>query len=441
MGRVFCRKDALSSPDYWITNIYSRLKLLDSKHEDEYDVIMSRIKGSQTAEYGISPSHTHFYRSDYTLHVRPHYSIGLRNVSKRTVRCESLNGENLLGYFVSDGSYNLSRTGSEYYNVLPLWDWYKVPGTTTPNVSSIPFFNGIPQDETGRGRADFMGGVSDSLYGVTAVQYYDPVVNTGVSKAWFFFDDEIVCLGSGIKTDNQCMTSINQCWGKDFIVGTTNGEKFKYGLIDDLVRKDISYVVHDSIGYYFPIQQDVFLSNKNRENSWDVINQSEKGVEKGRVFTIAIDQNEKDTYQYIIVPSCDEQDMSEYVSSNDIEIIENSDRLQLVQHRGSNLLMGVFYEAGRFQSKTYNLVVDKPCIFMIHEISSGIICHVVDPLYSKAIIHMNIETIHEHNIRKYTGVVDFSNLSDECCGKTLSIQLSPTTIDGIDSIKDNEMIK
>ena len=53
-----------------------------------------------------------------------------------------------------------------------------------------------------RGTSTFAGGVSDSIYGVSAYAYMDNYagVNTGAKKAWFFFDNEVVCLGSGINS-------------------------------------------------------------------------------------------------------------------------------------------------------------------------------------------------------------------------------------------------
>ena len=46
------------------------------------------------------------------------------------------------------------------------------------------------------------GGVSDSIYGATAYAYMDtnPEVNTGAKKSWYFFDNEVVCLGAGIQS-------------------------------------------------------------------------------------------------------------------------------------------------------------------------------------------------------------------------------------------------
>jgi chondroitin AC lyase len=438
IGRILSRKDALSNPEYWTTNLYSRIAILDTEHEEEYKAIIERTNGVKGADYNIKPFHTHFYRSDYTLHVRPKYSFGLRNVSKRTVRCESGNGENLLGYFVSDGSYNLSRTGDEYYNIMPLWDWYKVPGTTTPKIPTIPFFNGIPQDEQGRGRADFMGGVSDSIYGVTAVKYYDPTrqVNTGATKSWFFFDDEIVCLGSGINSDYHCTTSVNQCYGHEFLLKSLTGEEKIMSIPYESSRNDVSYILHDSIGYLFPTYADVIISNKLKEGPWTTVNRSETSdIERGQVFSLAVDHKNSDTYQFIIIPGVDEKDMEYYVERGEIEILQNDENIQAVHHRGLNLWGIVFYKAGRFANLSLEVVVDRPCILLLKEIGCDVVCHASDPLYSKACINISIKS---GNI-VFNGVADFNSVQEEQAGMTIDVKLlgNETSLLKIINYEDN----
>ena len=126
---------------------------------------MERLEGQRPADYGITPLHTHYFRGDYTLHVRPGYTFDVRMVSARTARCEYGNGENLKGYFLSDGSTVISVTGNEYENIFPVWDWCKIPGTTCPQMDTIPR---MEKTWTHLGESDFVGGVSDGDLGVVA---------------------------------------------------------------------------------------------------------------------------------------------------------------------------------------------------------------------------------------------------------------------------------
>ena len=98
---------------------------------------------------------------------------------------------------MSDGCTNIVTQGNEYANIFPAWNWRRIPGTTAPQLDTIPM---AASDWQTRGTSTFAGGVSDSIYGVSAYAYMDNYagVNTGAKKAWFFFDNEVVCLGSGI---------------------------------------------------------------------------------------------------------------------------------------------------------------------------------------------------------------------------------------------------
>lgn len=111
---------------------------LDPAHINEYKDIISRLSGKHPADYALSPKHTHYFRGDYTLHIRPAYTFDVRMVSTRTARCEYGNGENLKTYFMSDGCTNIVTEGNEYANIFPVWNWTRIPGVTAPQVPQIP---------------------------------------------------------------------------------------------------------------------------------------------------------------------------------------------------------------------------------------------------------------------------------------------------------------
>ena len=197
LGRGISRKDIT---DKSATALFAeRMAVLDPEHIEEYKAIIARLKDEQAADYKLKPLHTHYFRGDYTLHVRPGYTFDVRTVSTRTMRCEYGNGENLKTYFMSDGCTNIVTQGNEYTNIFPAWNWRRIPGTTAPQLDTIPM---AASDWQTRGTSTFAGGVSDSIYGVSAYAYMDNYagVNTGAKKAWFFFDNEVVCLGSGINS-------------------------------------------------------------------------------------------------------------------------------------------------------------------------------------------------------------------------------------------------
>lgn len=354
-----------------------RMIELDPSHADEFKAIIDRLNGEQAANYALAPKHTHYFRGDYTLHVRPQYTFDVRLVSSRTARCEYGNDENLKTYYMSDGCTNIVVNGNEYANIFPIWNWARIPGVTAPQLKEIPKAKNSWQVP---GTSTFAGGVSDSLYGVTAYSYYDSYanINTGANKAWFFFDDEIVCLGAGIQSTakESVFTTINQCYllAKQVIVSSHKQQiEISTGTF---TYKNPEWVLHNEIGYVFPKKGNLFVSNQVQTGNWYDINHSaSKEIKQEAVFTIGIDHGKKPNdacYAYIIVP--DKQtpkQLEDYIKKNNIEILENTAQQQVVRHKELDILQMVFYQAGEFKNKGITVKVDKGCALMFRNVSQS----------------------------------------------------------------------
>ncbi|ENM5927714.1 hypothetical protein ILY70_003776 [Vibrio mimicus] len=62
------------------------------------------------------------------------YSVVFPPYPSRTLPIELGNGENLLGVLISIGVHSIRIFGGEYNNIVPLWDWLKVPGVTERGI-------------------------------------------------------------------------------------------------------------------------------------------------------------------------------------------------------------------------------------------------------------------------------------------------------------------
>ena len=159
------------------------------------------------------------------------------------------------------------------------------------------------------GTSTYAGGVSDSIYGATAYAYMDtnPEVNTGAKKSWYFFDNEVVCLGAGIQSTSTypVHTTVNQCFLKDGIL-VDKGSKEETLANGSYTLQAPQWVLHDKIGYFFPQKEEVFLTAQTQSGRWYDINTSKsKKEEKMDVFTLGINHGvgPKDgSYAYIVVP-------------------------------------------------------------------------------------------------------------------------------------------
>lgn len=387
------------------------MTLLVPERAAEYHEAIARLSALQPASYNVTPSSTVYSEGDYALHIRARYSFGVRAVSARTIRNEYGNGENLATYFVSDGSTHIAVNGDEYFNIFPVWDWSRIPGVTAPAMGSIP--KAEVEWET-FGTSTFTGGVSDSLFSTFTSVYEDNYagINTSAKKSWFFFDDEIVCLGSGINSSSTfpVHTTINQCLLQTDIVVSEGGKEKKTGRKKYAPEDNLKWVLHGGVGYIFPEGGVVAISGEEQKGSWRTINEAQKDIiEKKKVFTLWLDhglQPEQESYAYIVVPDMQTpKDMRRHDIDN-IKILANNDSVQVVQNRKSDMWQMVFFEPTSFSYQGTTVKVDAPCAIIIKGTNSNPMIHIADPERKQAIIHVEITT---QSGRSDNIVCDFTN--------------------------------
>ena len=374
-----------------------RMMILDPEHAEEYAAIIERLGGRKSADYGLKPLHTHYFRGDYTLHVRPGYTFDVRTVSTRTMRCEYGNGENLKTYFMSDGCTNMVIKGNEYAGIFAMWDWARIPGVTAPQMKTIP--QAVSDWQT-RGTSRFAGGVSDSIYGATAYSYEDKYknINTTARKAWFFFDDEVVCLGAGITSTATVPvnTTINQCTlvgGKATV--SANGQVSEVAMGEYAYDNNLNWAWHNNIGYVFPDGGNVFLLNQSRSGSWyDINTTASKTVMKKNVFTLGVNHGQSpkdDTYAYIVVPNkSSAAEMAAYPMDN-IEILANTDSMQVVRNKKLGVWEFIFYRGATFTHGELSVKVNKGCALLFKDIEKpSVQFHIADPAQTQSKITVEV---------------------------------------------------
>ena len=403
-GRSISRPDILDKKnavqdgyEETMLEIFALAKKVNPSHASEIDAAIKRISESKSPAFGIEPFHKQFYCADYTLHQRQEYSFNVRTASVRTVRTETGNGENLFGQFLTNGSTNIQRTGSEYYNIMPIWDWDKLPGITCRD-----FLTNQPATvEWGeKGNTEFVGGVSDGKYGCTAydMQYN----NVSAKKAWFFFDKEIVCLGAGINSleEENITTTLNQCWLK----GEVAIGKNKFLAVENEKLDNPSWVWHDKIGYYFLQNTKAVVSAATQKGSWKYINRgySDAAIE-GNVFKLFIDHGAKPmdaSYAYCVLPNVPLKKINAKITDN-ISIVANAKEVQAVVNKQLQMLQVCFYQPQTVSHNQLKITVDKPCLLLIKNIDKDQPeIWVSDPTQKLADVTISVQTKETTTVKK-----------------------------------------
>ncbi|MFV0471562.1 MAG: polysaccharide lyase family 8 super-sandwich domain-containing protein, partial [Paludibacteraceae bacterium] len=384
IGRASTRPDATVKQG--VNKIAERMAAIDATNVAVYNDANLRFTGTQPASYNVNATSTHFYNTDYTLHKRPAYSADLRMVSTRTVRNEYLS-DNLEGkkkYLLSDGAMGLYVDGDEYKNIFPVWNWEKIPGVTCPEVTDIPQASTYIKS----GQSDFVGGVSDSTNTVSVYKSTDTEfnINTSANKSWFFFDNEIVCLGSNVKSTatQKVNTTLNQTLLKGSVTVSVNGTPSTIANGSTTYDKTVDWVYHNGIGYYFPQKAKIDLAAQSQSGNWyDINGNNTSDVLSKEVISLSIDhgvQPTNDKYAYILVPALQDATQAQGYNVDNIEILSNSESVQAVHTNNTGVYLFVFLKPSGF--KVYELIVetDAPCAVIVKNIAKGsAVVSVADP--------------------------------------------------------------
>jgi len=417
-------------------SIYAeRMISIDSEHAAEYAAAVQRMRGEQAADYNVAAQSTHFFKGDYTLHVRPNYSANVRLLSSRTETIEFGNNENLKNFYLSDGSMDIATHGNEYDGIFAVWNWTRIPGVTSPQKpftpASLPAGYSPSSDGSsnpytphgtnmgGTGTSTFAGGVSDSVYTVTAYSQTmatngagDGKTGVGAKKGWFFFEDEIVCLGAGINSDvsvnsYDIFTTVNQCNLNGDVTVSANGAATTLPANTETTYTSPAWVFHDNIAYLFPQGGNVGVGNTTQSGNWYDINMSAPDATVSRgVFSLYVNHGKavsNGSYAYIILPNPSTTAAVEtYQATNGVEILANTDSVQVVRNNLLGVTAMIFYKATTFEHSDLSVKTNKACALIFKRDNNDLNMHIADPAQSQTNITVSVKTA---NMSDWTSVV------------------------------------
>lgn len=380
VGRNLTRSNGTSAKGF-----KSNLQLMmgiDPSNSFHYQNMINHIDGkNDTTIIGNKM----FYRADCMVQKRSSYHLSVKMCSNRTDGTESINGENIKGFWLPFGATCLMKDSEEYQTIMPLWDWTRVPGTTA--AAETPAFNSEISQPT-----SFVGGVSNGTCGVAAMHLNK--LNVTARKAWFMFDNETVCLGAGITSTNSnyVFTSLMQSIlrGDVFI----NGSSKPKGL--DVAYYGTKWVFHDNVGYFFPESTKILLTNKAKTGNWYSINQTESKTSfTESVFNLTVPHGLKPTdasYAYIINPDIKYELMQTYSDNTPIRILVNTSSVQAVKHDIQKITGIVFYKSGKLLiDSNLTVTVDQPCLVMVDQSKDVLQISVSDPTQSLSSVKVSLK--------------------------------------------------
>lgn len=318
-----------------------------------------------------------FWQTEHFVFQRPHFYTSVRMHSTRNRNNEKpYNGPGIVIHHRSDGANYLSLDGHEYDGIWPVYDWQKVSGTTImqkPEKHIAQRYGGNMPVQTD-GLTDFVGAVDDGLYGAVAYDFKSPHDLLEARKSWFFFDNEYVCLGTGINSDSNlpAYTTINQAHLRGDVTVNQDGQT------DVMLRsnsdlENVKWVHHNRVGYMLPEPATVNLSNRAEQGRWSDISAAKSASDElvtQDVFLLGIDHGNSSgdaSYQYIVVPDVTSDEVASTSANNrNIEILSNTIDLQGVIHNDLGVAQLAFYKAGEVEiSEGYMVKMDSQGMAML----------------------------------------------------------------------------
>ncbi len=371
--------------------IIEQLLMASDYRKDELQRIMAIRKGDASPSMSFA---RFFWQTEYYVHQRPDWFTSVRMHSVRNRNMEQpYNSEGLKNHHRGDGTNYLSITGDEYFNIAPVYDWQKIPGATIMQKPDMP----PPSEIQKEGLTEFVGAVTDGRYGAVACDFASPHDPLRAKKAWFFFDDEYVCLGAGIdaRASLPVATTLNQCYLRAAPFAKSSNFYGEIPQGEHLLR-DIRWIYHDRVGYIFPEPTTVYLLNDVATGTWyDINRQTDSPKEKvhKNVFKLWLDHGtrpEKAVYEYIVMPATTEPELEAALNSKDIDILSNSEKLQAVRHNTLGICQLVFHQFGEIEiAQDLKIGMDHPGLVMITLEGSDITkLTVADPSRKLGKIHL-----------------------------------------------------
>ena len=341
---------------------------------------------------GIVPNaHKNYPLMDRAIHRTDNWLFALSMFSERISNAEIMNGENLYGWHQGDGVTYLYGKDTAYYNDN-YWNTinpFRLPGTTTvsKNIGNgTKDSSGFYQEGDYTSKEAWVGGSELKGYGVNGMSLsgdcgtktkYEP--NLRALKSYFMFDDEVVCLGTGINDS-----------GSNFITETTvenrklnadasnqitlNGNKLELQTIPVNVAEivngeglgggtasmegsavDNAKWIHvegntsgDTVGFFFPNESGQLKARKVASTgNWGNINLTPSTDVVKNYFELWFDHGKNPQnaeYSYVMLPGKTVDQMKEYEKNPTVEILANTTDVQAVNYKSKNVIGANFWQ-------------------------------------------------------------------------------------------------
>jgi hyaluronate lyase len=299
-------------------------------------------------------------------HHNKHYGAALVMSSDTIHKYESINGENQRGWYFSDGFlmlYPHEKTrnhGKEFFLYSNPYLRTSVTANTAERVAKCihpsiqngsPYAGGV---ECGKyGSAGFVLKYKDGFTQGTFTNANDSKITA--NKSWFFFDNEIVCLGSDItdKSGTPVITCIDNCQWLEGESLSVEGKAYSPAEETEISGK---YAHFTGIGGYVFFDDNKVKYKKATHNNLFKAEDTQTYDFLEIVMHHGIgDEKLNGAYAYAYLPASSEEKTASYSKNPDIEILSLTKNVHAVYEKNLGILAVNFFDADKFEGKGYSI--------------------------------------------------------------------------------------
>ena len=272
--------------------------------------------------------------------------------SNRIANYETMNEENLKGWYTGDGmTYIYGKDSSSFVEFWPTADMYHLSGVTN-SINKMENKAGERREKPTVSPKKFVGGVETGDVAFVGMDFISWNNKTTAKKSWLMIDGAVLALGSNItSTDGEIHTTIDNRILKKGKIYIDGKELNKNATIKDSKNLTINFNENypdENIGYKIINSPELNINFTENKGSWKDIGGTLDTEIVKQYFSVYLNygKDPKDeTYAYVILPMFSKDEVENYDTSR-FKIEKLDDKAHIVRDTKTDIVAINFWNAG-----------------------------------------------------------------------------------------------
>ena len=307
--------------------------------------------------------------------------------SNRIANYETMNEENLKGWYTGDGmTYIYGKDSSSFVEFWPTADMYHLSGVTN-SINKMENKAGERREKPTVSPKKFVGGVETGDVAFVGMDFISWNNKTTAKKSWLMIDGAVLALGSNItSTDGEIHTTIDNRILKKGKIYIDGKELNKNSTIKDPKNLTINFNENypdENIGYKIINSPELNINFTENKGSWKNIGGTLDTEIVKQYFSVYLNHGKDpkdETYAYVILPMFSKEEVENYDTSR-FKIEKLDDKAHIVRDTKTDIVAINFWNDG---DNEFEGIKTKYPLSIIKDEKDGILkLYVSDPTQAK----------------------------------------------------------